>query len=73
MGKRGARWWRSPERLGTLAAAGPGAEGGAWVSAVVEPRGGGERAWRWARGLPHWSAMRVSSEGCLPAHRVGGG
>ena len=48
-----ARWWRSLQRLGTVAAARPGAEGGAWVSAVVEPRGGGERDWRWARGLPH--------------------
>ena len=68
-----ARWWRSPERLGSMAAPGPGAEGDAWVSAVVEPRGGRERAWRWHWASPAGAAVQVSSEGCVPAHRVGGG
>lgn len=35
--------------------------------------GEAERAWRWHGASPTGAAMQVSSEGCMPAHRVGGG
>ena len=70
MDKSRARWWRSPQRLGTVAAARPGAEGGAWVSAVVEPRGGGEPGGG-HEASPTGAAMHVSSEDCVPAQGWG--